>query len=130
MGGATIFVAKARAAVACSRQQRELRGTSVGANLKCRHDQDRSYSCRLSGGFRGTAALEVEPARNPKEEVVSLNYCSQNGGNLYRAPYYNGDPNIGPRIIGNLDESHPIPRKLQSLSLKGPTLAFLSYHVL
>ena len=31
--------------------------------------------------------------------VVSLNYCSQNGGNLYRAPYYNGNPNIGPRII-------------------------------
>ena len=37
--------------------------------------------------------------------VVSLNYCSQNGGNLYRAPYYNGNPNIGPRIIGNLDQS-------------------------
>ena len=37
--------------------------------------------------------------------VVSLNYCSQNGGNLYRAPYYNGNPNIGPRIIGNLDHS-------------------------
>ena len=36
--------------------------------------------------------------------VVSLNYCSQNGGNLYRAPYYNGKPNIGPRIIGNLDQ--------------------------
>ena len=36
--------------------------------------------------------------------VVSLNYCSQNGGNLYRAPYYNGNPNIGPRIIGNLDQ--------------------------
>ena len=35
----------------------------------------------------------------------SLNYCSQNGGNLYRAPYYNGNPNIGPRIIGNLDQS-------------------------
>ena len=35
---------------------------------------------------------------------VSLNYCSQNGGNLYRAPYYNGNPNIGPRIIGNLDQ--------------------------
>ena len=33
--------------------------------------------------------------------VVSLNYCSQNGGNVYRAPYYNGNPNIGPRIIGN-----------------------------
>ena len=37
--------------------------------------------------------------------VVSLNYCSQNGGNLYRAPYYNGNPNMGPRIIGNLDQS-------------------------
>ena len=36
--------------------------------------------------------------------VVSLNYCSQNGGNLYRAPYYNGNPNIGPRIIGDLDQ--------------------------
>ena len=36
--------------------------------------------------------------------VVSLNYCSQNGGNLYRAPYYNGNPNIGPRIIGNLEQ--------------------------
>ena len=36
--------------------------------------------------------------------VLSLNYCSQNGGNLYRAPYYNGNPNIGPRIIGNLDQ--------------------------
>ena len=39
------------------------------------------------------------------DSVVSLNYCSQNGGNLYRAPYYNGNPNIGPRIIGNLDQS-------------------------
>ena len=36
--------------------------------------------------------------------VVSLNYCSQNGGNLYRAPYSNGNPNIGPCIIGNLDQ--------------------------
>ena len=36
--------------------------------------------------------------------VVSLNYCSQNGGNAYRAPYYNGNPNIGPRILGNLDQ--------------------------
>ena len=42
--------------------------------------------------------------------VVSLNYCSQNGGNLYRAPYYNGNPNIGPRIIGNLDQyPHGVP---------------------
>ena len=37
--------------------------------------------------------------------VVSLNYCSQNGGNVYRAPYYNGNPNIGPHSIGNLDQS-------------------------
>ena len=35
---------------------------------------------------------------------VTLNYCSQSGGNVYRAPYYNGNPNIGPRIIGNLDQ--------------------------
>ena len=67
----------------------------------------------------------MEPATNPKEEVVSLNYCSQNGGNLYRAPYYDGNPNIGSRIIGNLDQSHPIPRKLQSLSLKGPIAILL-----
>ena len=40
-----------------------------------------------------------------KHMEVSLNYCSQNGGNLYRAPYYNRNPNIGPRIIGNLDQS-------------------------
>ena len=37
--------------------------------------------------------------------IVSLNYCSQNGGNVYRAPYYHGNPNIGPRIIGNLNLS-------------------------
>ena len=36
---------------------------------------------------------------------VSLNYCSQNGGNLYRAPYYNRNPNIGPRIDSNLGQS-------------------------
>ena len=37
--------------------------------------------------------------------VVSLNYCSQNGGDLYRAPYYNGNPNMGPCITGNSDQS-------------------------
>ena len=37
--------------------------------------------------------------------VVSLNYCSQNGGNLCRAPYYNRNPNIGPRIDSNLGQS-------------------------
>ena len=36
---------------------------------------------------------------------VSLNYCSQNGGNLYRAPYYNRNLNIGPRINSNLGQS-------------------------
>ena len=39
-----------------------------------------------------------------KYMVVSLNYCSQNGENVYRDPYYNGNPNIGPRIIGDLDQ--------------------------
>ena len=36
---------------------------------------------------------------------VSLNYCSQNGGNVYRAPYYNRNPNIGSRIDSNLGQS-------------------------
>ena len=36
---------------------------------------------------------------------VSLNYCSQNGGNLYRDPYYNRNLNIGPRIDSNLGQS-------------------------
>ena len=35
---------------------------------------------------------------------VSLNYYSQNGGNLYRAPYYNRNPNIGPRFDSNLGQ--------------------------
>ena len=55
--------------------------------------------------------------------VVSLNYCSQNGGNLYRAPYYNGNPNIGPRIIGNLDQ-YPYAWRLQhqdpAIHVSGP----------
>ena len=37
--------------------------------------------------------------------AVSLNCCSQNGGNLYRAPYYNRNLNIGPRIDSNLGQS-------------------------
>ena len=44
--------------------------------------------------------------------VISLNCCSQNGGNLYRAQYYNGNPNIGPRVIGNLDQ-YPCGLELQ-----------------
>ena len=43
---------------------------------------------------------------------VSLNYCSQNGGNLYRAPYYNRNLNIGPRIDSNLGQSPHIGVKL------------------
>ena len=36
---------------------------------------------------------------------VSLNYCSQSGGNVYRAPYYNRNLNIGPLIDSNLGQS-------------------------
>ena len=36
---------------------------------------------------------------------VSLNYSSQNGGKLYRAPYNNRNLNIGPRIDSNLGQS-------------------------
>ena len=39
---------------------------------------------------------------------VSLNYCSQNGGKLYRAPYYNRYLNIGPRINSNLGQSSDV----------------------
>ena len=40
--------------------------------------------------------------------VISLNYCSQNGGSLYRAPYYIRNLNIGPRVNSNLGQSpHP-----------------------
>ena len=52
---------------------------------------------------RTNVALMIRRPKNG-QVVVSLNYCSQNGGNLYRAPYYNGNPNRGPRIIGNLDQ--------------------------
>ena len=56
--------------------------------------------------------------------VVSLNYCSQNGGNLYRAPYYNGHPNIGPRIIGNLDQSPYRDRYAFNLGLEAHALGY------
>ena len=48
---------------------------------------------------------------------VSLNYCSQNGGNLYRAPYYNGNLNIGPHIVGNLDQSPYVELSSGSVAL-------------
>ena len=53
---------------------------------------------------------------------VSLNYCSQNGGNVYRAPYYNRNPNIGPRIDSNLDQS---PDGFWVLSEQGASRATL-----
>ena len=34
-----------------------------------------------------------------------LNFCFQNGGNLYRTPYYSRNLNIGPRIDSNLGQS-------------------------
>ena len=48
--------------------------------------------------------LSRSEAARPWSNGSFPNYCSQNGGNLYRAPYYNGNPNIGPRIRGNLDQ--------------------------
>ena len=42
--------------------------------------------------------------KKSQDMEVSLNYCSQNGGDVYRAPYYNRNPNIGPRIFRNLDQ--------------------------
>ena len=52
--------------------------------------------------------------------VVSLNYCSQNGGNLYRAPYYNRNPNIGLGVIRNLDQYPHGAFVLENLDSSGP----------
>ena len=54
--------------------------------------------------WRELALFGVKANACLNDLVVSLNYCSQNGGNLYWAPYYTGNPNIGPRTIGNLDQ--------------------------
>ena len=71
--------------------------------------------------------------RTSRHMKVSLNYCSQNGGNLYRAPYYHGNPNIGPRIIGNLDQyPHgkiiPVTSLPEANNLRHPLLAKLQEH--
>ena len=69
-----------------------------------------SISCMSGLGTPNNCTLgppnctTLSPPNASDYMVVSLNYCSQNGGNLCRAPYYNGNPNIGPRIIGNLDQ--------------------------
>ena len=47
---------------------------------------------------------------------VSLSYCSQNWGNLHKAPYYTGNLNIGPRIDSNLGQS---PYRVWGLGVKG-----------
>ena len=36
---------------------------------------------------------------------VSPNYCSQQGGEIYRDPYYKRNPNLGRRIDSNLGQS-------------------------
>ena len=52
--------------------------------------------------------------------VVSPNSCSQNGGNVYRAPYYNWNPNIRARVMGNLDQD-PFGFRAASKFPKGRT---------
>ena len=49
----------------------------------------------------------------------------QNGGNLYRAPYYNRNPNIGPRINSNLGQSPFIATPHSTLS-SGASTALLT----
>ena len=60
--------------------------------------------------------MEMETTITIKLLAVSLNYCSQNGGNLYRAPFYNRNPNIVPRIDSNLGQS---PFRVQGLGVMG-----------
>ena len=49
---------------------------------------------------------------------VGPKYCSQNGGNLYRAPYYTRNLNIGPRVNSNLGQS-PYPKGSKGSNLQG-----------
>ena len=76
----------------------------------CKRTRSQCPSSQLRSPSSFNAVIVLGGPLKPFEKylymVVSLNYCSQNGGNLYRAPYYNGNPNIGPRIIGNLDQTH------------------------
>ena len=82
----------------------------LAPRMHMRHILLRPTLARVAvGGCEGPAIQEfitIVYAQGPRTQmVVPLNYCSQNGGNVYSAPYYNGNPNIGPRIIGNLDQS-------------------------
>ena len=93
-------------------------------------------SRHLKGLCRQVTSTPITMMMPPTQRhmEVSLNYCSQNGGNVHRAPYYNRNPNIGPRIDSNLGQSpHPIhsmraksrsptvpsPCELESKLLKG-----------
>ena len=57
---------------------------------------------------------------------VSLNYCSQYEGNLYRTPYYNRNLNIGPRINSNLGQSPHLRRdpSIQIIPTLGPKVLY------
>ena len=75
-------------------------------------------------------SLKIPESLNPEYMVVSLSYCSQNGGNIYRALYYNGNPNIGPRIIGNLDQYPYAPLKPAACPLRQLWLLFALHRCL
>ena len=82
----------------------------------------------MAGKLR--AMVAYEDGAMTWQMVVSLNYCSQNRGNVYRASYYNGNPNIGPRIIGNLDQSPNEPSPIASASAIAiaSTIIFYNYY--
>ena len=79
----------------------------------CYVHPERTEQMMNSANFPFKAKLKnYQNAQQILQDVgVSLNYCSQNGGNLYRDPYYNRNPNIGPRIDSNLGQS-PCGRRL------------------
>ena len=72
------------------------------AQLKTRGTTHNRKYCQHSGVNNLNRVLEYIGLQHME---VSLNYCSQNGGNVYRAPYYNRNLNIGPRIDSNLGQS-------------------------
>ena len=42
---------------------------------------------------------------NRRQHVHGKHECTLGRSTFQQSPYYNGNPNIGPRIIGNLDQS-------------------------
>ena len=61
--------------------------------------------------------LDVEDNINNHKEV-SLNDCSQNGGNLYWAPYYNRNLNMGPNKE-NANNTSKIRVRIMIISVQG-----------